>query len=342
MYGNESTFNYASSFCHTILDTLSRMPDKGSMLLNFLSLTRYTAVFEILNYAHQHVVNLSYLKEEPNRSELKFITFSQVPQDFDAIVTNLCALPPDYAIEIGRCLHLSTTDYDIIENQSHLLNEYLTSIKYRHECEGLQEKVFLIDLLFSSLGSVLYFLNKNDQVIGLLKKKTIWYVILRAIREKARPMLAAWEKNHKMELADTLTRTTRRLDAIQKWLGFTKEILDQWKMLAGQFLQWLMEGAKRKVILRADVADEYPILWSKFLRETNNHDDFMRTMVEKNGEEDVWKQLNEMKINEKKSRDGKNRGRAEKTKQIDDLELEEDIDLSLQNPEENDDDDEEK
>lgn len=137
MYGKDTTYNYASSFCHTILDTLANMPDKGSMLLNFLSLTRYTAVFEILNYAHQHVVNLSYLKDVPNRSELKFITFSQVPQDFDAIVTSLCALTPDYAIEIARCLHLSTTDYDIIDNQPHLLNEYLTSIKYRHECEGL-------------------------------------------------------------------------------------------------------------------------------------------------------------------------------------------------------------
>ena len=136
MYGNDLTHGYASSFCHIILDTLSRMPDQGSMLLNFLSLTRYTAVFEILNYSHQHVVNLSYLKNENNRSELKFITFSHVPQDFDSIPNSLCALPPDYAIEIARCLHLSTTDYDIIENESNHLNEYLISIKYRYECEG--------------------------------------------------------------------------------------------------------------------------------------------------------------------------------------------------------------
>lgn len=112
------------------------MPDQGAMLLNFLAVTRYTAVFEILNYVHQHVVNLSYLKNEPNRSELKFITFSQVPKDFDAPVNNLCALTPDYSIEIARALHLSTTDYDIITNEPHVLNEYLTSIKYRHECEG--------------------------------------------------------------------------------------------------------------------------------------------------------------------------------------------------------------
>lgn len=339
MYGNETTYNYASSFCHTILDTLSNMPDKGSMLLNFLSLTRYTAVFEILNYAHQHVVNLSYLKTVPNRSELKFITFAQVPQDFDTVVTSLCALTPDYAIEVARTLHLSTTDYDIIENQPHLLNEYLTSIKYRHDCEGLLISKEKSHFSFSfCLGSVLYFLNKNDQVTGLLKKKTIWYVVLRAIREKARPMLAAWEKDRKMTLSETQDRTSRRLNAIQKWLGFSNEILDQWKKLAGEFLKWLMEGAKKKTITRADVADEYPILWSKFLQESNNQDDFMKSALEKNGEEDVWKQLNEMKITEKKPRTE----HARKTKQPSGLEYEEDIDLSLQDPANNDEEEEEE
>ncbi|CAF0805884.1 unnamed protein product [Adineta ricciae] len=313
MYGNDTTYNYASSFCHTILDTLARMPDKGSRLLNFLSLTRYTAVFEILNYAHQHVVDLTYLKDTHNSSELKFITFSQVPQDFDAAVTNLCALPPDYAIEIARCLHLSTTEYDIIENQSHLLNEYLTSIKYRQECEG----------------SVLYFLNKDDQVIGLLKKKTIWYVILRAIREKVRPMLQHWEKERKMDVAETSRRVTGRLKAIQKWLGFSDEILTQWTLLAGQFINWVAEGGKKRTITREDIADLYPIVWSKFLRETNNDGNFMSKMMSGIREEDVWKELNEMKLDERKSKGE----RKSKTKQPSDLECGEDIDAD---PEEDD------
>ena len=211
---------------------------------------------------------------------MKFITFAQVPEDFDKKVTNLCALTPDFAIEIARCLHLSTTDYEIIENQSHVLNEYLTSIKYRHECEG----------------SVLYFLNQADEVIGLLKKKTIWYVILRAIREKIRPMLSQWEKNHKLDVADTIERVSRRLNAIQKWLGFSNAILDQWKTLAGQYVTWIGEKAKKRTVARDDISNEYPILWSKFLEETNNQDDFMKNMIEKNAEEDVWQQLNEMKI----------------------------------------------
>ena len=44
-----------------------------------------------------------------------------------------------------------------------------------------------------------------------------------------------------------------------------------------------------------------------------------------------------MKIDEKKTSGGKNREHARKTKQPSDLEFEEDIDLSLQDPEENDD-----
>jgi hypothetical protein len=193
-------------------------------------------------------------------------------------------------------------------------------------------------LIYFSLGSVLYFLNKNDQVIGLLKKKTIWYVILRAIREKARPMLSGWEKKHQMNLSETIDKTSRRLNAIQKWLGFSDEILHQWKMLAGQFLKWLMEGAKKKVITASDIADEYPMLWSKFLQETNNEDNFMINMIEKNREEDVWKQLNEMKINEKKPKHEHTR----KTKQPSDLEYEEDIDLNLQDLDNNDEEEEEE
>ena len=33
-------------------------------------------------------------------------------------------------------------------------------------------------------GEVLYFMDSNNNTVGLLKKKTTWYIILRAIREK--------------------------------------------------------------------------------------------------------------------------------------------------------------
>ena len=33
-------------------------------------------------------------------------------------------------------------------------------------------------------GMVLYFMDTEGSTVGLLKKKTTWYIILRAIREK--------------------------------------------------------------------------------------------------------------------------------------------------------------
>ena len=175
----------------------------------------------------------------------------------------------------------------------------------------------------------------------MLKKKTIWYVILRAMREKARPMLAEWEKKHKMNLCETIGKVNRRLKAIQKWLRFSDEVLDRWTMLAGNFFQWLMEGAKRRTITRSDIADAYPIIWSKFLLEATNQDDFMKNIIDKNDEEDVWKQLNEIEINEKRTRSEDKISRTRKTKQSSDLEYEEDIDLNLLDLADNEDDEEE-
>jgi hypothetical protein len=174
------------------------------------------------------------------------------------------------------------------------------------------------------LGSVLYFLNEHDQVIGLLKKKTIWYVILRAIREKARTMIAKWEKSRQMTLTDTLERVRRRLNAIQKWLQFSYAILDQWKTLAEQFLSWLADGAQHKRIMRDDIADRYPLLWSKFLSESHSNDDFMRTCIanQASEEEDIWKQLNELKIETGNSAGQKNRAvKAQADSNVNEIDL---------------------
>ena len=44
-------------------------------------------------------------------------------------------------------------------------------------------------------GEVLYFVDGRDNVIGLLKKKTAWYVVSRALREKTSHMVNEFRKN---------------------------------------------------------------------------------------------------------------------------------------------------
>ena len=52
--------------------------------------------------------------------------------------------------------------------------------------DALDERMKTIRQGYCYEGEVLYFLDSESTVIGLLKKKTIWYIVCRAIREKLR------------------------------------------------------------------------------------------------------------------------------------------------------------
>merc|ERR1739838_767889 len=77
-----------------------------SLFLNFMNLSKLTAIFEILCPDYQHVVDLSYL-EEP---KLKFLTLTAQYSKDDS----LCAIPPDVCIEFARTFGLDTANYEII------------------------------------------------------------------------------------------------------------------------------------------------------------------------------------------------------------------------------------
>lgn len=80
-------------------------------------------------------------------------------------------------------------------------------------------------------GLVLYYLIK-DKTIGLTKVKTIWYIIVRAIREKIKCSVSYKKKK---PLSDRINDIKTRLDEIQKWLGFCNKCLDKWKVCSFLF-----------------------------------------------------------------------------------------------------------
>ena len=140
-------------------------------LLNFMNLSKLTAIFEILCPDYQHVVDLSFLKEP----KLKFLTLTTQYSTQDS--QNLCAMAPDACIDFARTLGLDTANYEIVEaaDSEKRMNEIRAGYGYE--------------------GEVMYFLDENDTTVGLLKKKTAWYVICRAIREKVSNAFAAYKKN---------------------------------------------------------------------------------------------------------------------------------------------------
>ena len=105
-----------------------------------------------------------------------------------------------------------------------------------------------------------YFVDAEDRVIGLLKKKTAWYVLCRAIREKVRHAVTMHNKEAKT--VDT-AKTSTRLHEIQKWLGFTDKVRDRWIELGSKFQVWTLDKVKSGQ--EVDVRATFPILWKEFL-----------------------------------------------------------------------------
>ncbi|CAG7728232.1 unnamed protein product [Allacma fusca] len=214
-------------------------PEKFQELKEYLTRTRYTMICELLQPENQHVVNLSHL-EQP---ELQFICWAEQFQNNEC--SSLCAMPPDEAIEIARSYNLQTVEYQVIPPEE----AELEMAKIRSE-SGYE-------------GKVLYFLDGHKNVIGLIKKKTSWYIILRAIREKAAHFTSS--KNAK-SVGETQKQVTKRIKDIQGWVGFSDEYRQKWNELGQGFIKWV-QSKKSAGDLRA----KFPPLWQQFLDSSEQH-----------------------------------------------------------------------
>ena len=107
-------------------------------------------------------------------------------------------------------------------------------------------------------GVVIYFMDENMNIIGILKKKTVWYIILRAIREKFRSYLSP---KHDVTASELEKRIIKRLNEIKIWIGFDDEYLNKWKTLAINFAKWFTNVINTKKIDRDVFYNKYPTLW---------------------------------------------------------------------------------
>ncbi|KAL8589951.1 hypothetical protein ACOMHN_024038 [Nucella lapillus] len=244
-------FRIAGEICQVIMDILEAMdPSEKDRLLKFLAATGYTAIFEILSPDHQHVENLSHLP----CNQLQFITWTA--PDLDTASDNeLCTVPPHIGIEIARALGLSPVDYSILPVSE--VESRMVQIRQGYQYEG----------------EVLYFLDDGGSVIGLLKKKTIWYIVCRAIREKVRGAVSGKLKNNsKFSLGASIKKMERRLVDIQSWLGLEEDTLAAWQVLGVGFLRWSLSRADAGALRVDMVADKFPVLWKQYLEESGSSD----------------------------------------------------------------------
>ena len=247
----EQRYMVAKTVAQAWLNQASDMePKKLRLFCSFLHTTKMTAVFEVLCPDYQHVVSLSHL----STPELRFLTFT-----LQYGAASLTGLPPHTSLILAARLGLATaTHHEITASKAEARMEEVRA-GYGYE------------------GEVLYFLDKEDRTVGLVKKKTAWYVLCRAIREKVNTAKTQYRKEGSMSKQKEnlqIEKLERRVNEIQTWLDLDDAMTKHWRLLGKNFFKWMLN----QLMQNPDKLEElcargcFPQQWQAFLIETGISD----------------------------------------------------------------------
>ncbi|PAA63062.1 hypothetical protein BOX15_Mlig013642g4, partial [Macrostomum lignano] len=239
----------ARKFCADFLCYFDQLPaDNRKAFVDYLREQFVTAVFEILYSDHQHIELLTNKVPIP-----KFITFTS--HDIDSV--SMSYMPPDSAIDLARdSFGLDPTSYEVCEPS-----------EFESVCE-------LIRRGHGYEGEVLYFIDASNEVIGLLKKKTAWYILIRALREKIKSAASLGAKRPGQFDANMHQKNIhKRIREIQNWLGLSSEITQRWQQIGADLLNFCVRRLSTQRDQFKDlVFNQFPVVWKQFLDETGTDD----------------------------------------------------------------------
>jgi len=257
---NDQRFMVAKIVGHATNNLLATLgEEKKTKLLDYLSESHLTACFELIDPNDQHVELISL-----NQPELRFIAFTT----FEERDRSYCR-DPQIGFDKMESFGVVTVQHETIEidKQSSLPVE-----------EQLADHFAAIRRMRGTEGRVIYFLDKDRNVIGLLKKKSMWYIILRAIREKLKSYSmhkpSGSEANNYGPIHEALNaKLNKRLKEIQKWLEFSQKTYQEWSELAGKANDWVYSQLKSGNLNGNDLGNQFPVVWNAFLQSTGSTDD---------------------------------------------------------------------
>ncbi|KAL3320129.1 hypothetical protein Ciccas_001196 [Cichlidogyrus casuarinus] len=195
----------------------------------------------MLNHRHQHVEELS--SAVPNC--IKFLTWSS--HELEGLGTPL--LPPDEGLKVAENLGWPAIT-------SHLVINSLI------EAKTLMEK---IRTWYGVEGCVVYFLDSHNKTIGLLKHKTLWYILLRAIRQKARSAVQnRISRPDRFSISNRVAQVEKRIKELSSWLPMDEECVIEWIKISTLFMRYV-SCEKEKEIENNDMQNLFPVIWSRFL-----------------------------------------------------------------------------
>ncbi len=239
-----SSFRGAKLAAYSIMNALESLEEEKRLLLcKFLSETRITASFEILSIHQQHVVYLNERVADSVDKSIAVLFGFSLPVLRSVKGAELC-LNPVLWYEFAKAIGLQTVQYHVFDYTNSRYKKYQTcNVLYGgYEIEGC------VDL----------FIDHSGHVIGIEKFKSVWYVSLRAIREKAKSFVSkvinelkngqfsggiTSKENLESKVNEHLKAyhqlIHRKFISIRSFLNIVKEVSDVYSTWGIQFLDYL-------------------------------------------------------------------------------------------------------
>ena len=226
-------YDYARPILGTCLDILHAAGDKRQVFMDFMSTLHLTMCVEFLNPDTQHVERFDF-----THPQVQTLTF----------VSGRATQPPSLALGLHPIVAVCTAKhfgFDSVASSLRPISE-LPAVLHdtRHE--------------YGKEGSVLYYIDAGGSVISLVKRKSVWYILQRAVREKVRGMgskllglhEAGWRLSGLAAAGTSLDEVKEAAkDFVREWRGLKsreKRSRGAWN----KHVQGAAEGAG----LKADVA----------------------------------------------------------------------------------------
>ena len=237
---NYDLYSYSIPFAENLLNKLEEKKTFNSFI-TFLQLTKWTGNFEYENIDSQHIV---YLHE--NRSVL--IGFSS--PFMDGLTCH-----PFLSVLIGISCNLAVVGEKGILERIPRMNSYINKMRQEEKSEG----------------DVIVELSSDGKALSLVKKKTYWYIILRAAREQIRKFLPEIKKDNsdlKKAKKEVEKRVNSRLDILfnKPFLKGADNIKKAKKDEMSKFSKFVVEkyfnSNKPNVEL---FLGKYPVFYNEFL-----------------------------------------------------------------------------
>lgn len=254
---------------------------RAEALLRFLDAHRVTANFEVVLRSNQHVVPYDVPAGAVGQLHFLCFTTNRYPEEGEEMDgpgarAALC-VDPVQGLRVAAALGLEPCDHRVLRVSAAGDDADATAVTARHEAE--------VRGMHGTEGRVLYFV-RNGQCVGLMKKKAVWYIVVRAIREKCRRMgnqfakeaagrgrrgrgkaapvaESEWPDLAQRAFVSARDRTWTRLREIQSWLDLEEAEVQEWGAKAERYLSRVSDALVSGEVTQAQLEHAYVDVWRR-------------------------------------------------------------------------------